>query len=394
MGFLKRIQKEIKNNPDATFLLLIVAAGNPIWPILSISQYLGFLLVFLLFLRKVRTPMFVRKPVSVFLFFIVFIIVPLTRGFHVSSVFYFICFIIVFNIDDFQKVRAFNYLVKCLSVVLAISFPAWICHHYITPLPMWGIIDWTSWKGSEETLMANYGFFVEDYFRDESLLFNKIRFHSLFDEPGVLGTLSAFVLYGQRYDFKKWYNLLILICSICTFSMAFIVLTVFGYFWQHSSSIKSLISGLVVFLILIAGTTYFLSSNETFQASVVSRVLNFGDDDVQNRNNDRTNIEYQRLVQSSDIIMGYGYNYCEEKRIAEGTSYKNFLLEYGLLGLATIFLAYIAMMGYKDKISIGLLMLFFISFIQRPHLLTSWQIILFSLIVSVLKYNKQKVKHI
>ncbi len=40
---------------------------------------------------------------------------------------------------------------------------------------------------------------------------NTFRFYSMFDEPGVLGTLSAFVLFANKYDFKRKSNLIILI---------------------------------------------------------------------------------------------------------------------------------------------------------------------------------------
>lgn len=47
------------------------------------------------------------------------------------------------------------------------------------------------------------------------------RFYAFYDEPGVLGNIIMVLLYIQKFDLKKWYNIVFLVAGLLTFSLAF-----------------------------------------------------------------------------------------------------------------------------------------------------------------------------
>lgn len=77
---------------------------------------------------------------------------------------------------------------------------------------------------AHETLMysyTNYYFFLID---DRSFLILLPRFQSVFMEPGHLGTASVLLLLTQLGKWKKWYNVILLIATLMSFSLAAFVL--------------------------------------------------------------------------------------------------------------------------------------------------------------------------
>ena len=92
----------------------------------------------------------------------------------------------------------------------------------------------TDFKGND-SFYYNYGLFLQG---EGS---NSFRFYSMFDEPGVVGTLGTFLLFANRYDFRKWYNIVMILSCLLTFSLAGYILTFIGliYFMvTHRKSFK------------------------------------------------------------------------------------------------------------------------------------------------------------
>ena len=98
-------------------------------------------------------------------------------------------------------------------------------------------------------------------------IFDVFRFFGPFDEPGVVGTVSVFVLYCERYNMKKWYNLLIFIGAIFSFSFMFIAASllyiVFAYIKKPSKAI---------FLVLLIASFYAVTKDiPQFKQAVYDR---------------------------------------------------------------------------------------------------------------------------
>jgi hypothetical protein len=92
------------------------------------------------------------------------------------------------------------------------------------------------------------------------------RFYAFFNEPGELGTFMVALLYIQRFDLKKWYNVVFLVSGILSFSMAFYVSLMAWYVFFGNVKRK-----LVFIIIALAAFTY-LYNNEIVYQLVFSRL--------------------------------------------------------------------------------------------------------------------------
>ena len=206
----------MKNHANVTLvswgLALVVFFQNPPWPLWGCGLLLGYILPLLLviyiyiqrrncyLLQGVQQKRFPILYIS--LFFL--LIIPSMYGLKLSSIFIFITYILLFRVAQGELKHSLIVLTNIIAYVVLLSLPFWIFHVFISELPVYGEIDITEMKGNSY-ILDNHIFFLTykgfDFF----------RFYSVFDEPGVLGTLSSFILFGNRYNFKQWQNVVILI---------------------------------------------------------------------------------------------------------------------------------------------------------------------------------------
>ncbi len=84
------------------------------------------------------------------------------------------------------------------------------------------------------------GIYYESYIFSNYAVHNGIvnyRFSSVFDEPGLVGTMCAFLLFSLSWKLNSWYSKVILLSGIFSLSMAFIILSFVGFLlvnWKRS----------------------------------------------------------------------------------------------------------------------------------------------------------------
>lgn len=368
--------------------LLIIILQNPIWPFWFIGRMGSFALILvllLIFVLEKRIRLTTNQFLLLCLSFLTLVIIPLFNGvFHASSIFSFICLVLVLGMKASEKYIIFDKLTTYLSIIISVSLPAWLIHQYIYPLPIYSLIDIASFKGIDDGFMENYILFVQ------AQGVEAIRFYSMFDEPGVLGTLSAFVLYGNNYNLKDRRNIIILIGAFFTFSLAFILLSIFGIIWHSRRSIKTLLR--YIFCISISVYMLFvflLSENLAFQQSVAYRMANLFEPEALSRNSISFDYYYDKLVNSPMVLIGYGGKINDY--VLDGASYKNFIFEYGILGIFGLFFIYILIIKIRNLDNFGCLLMFSLSFLQRPVAFTAWQILLFACITCVVGVRTTQV---
>ena len=217
----------------------IIYTANPPWPIWTSGNVISFSLIILLFFLQKKKILSLPIYVYYLIFFLlvpVFILLPIFRGWHFSGIIYILAFLSMMATDKYYLNKAFDYITSVLAWIIIISLPLWIFHVFIHPLTPIKVIDLGAFKGVDKgVIMEIYGTFVAVRQLSEAF-----RFYSVFDEPGVLGTLSAFVLYGNRYDFRNWKVWTILVGGFFSFSMAFIILTILGFIITNIKNIKLL----------------------------------------------------------------------------------------------------------------------------------------------------------
>lgn len=183
------------------------------------------------------------------------------------------------------------------------------------------------------------------------------RFNGIFDEPGVVGTITALLLTGNKFQLKrKWYNIIFLITGILSFSVSFYVL-IAAYFVVVNvlkRNVKAAISLLVVL------SVYFIFININFDNNMISMIqerLSFNSSGL--AGNNRTNEAFERLFSeflNEDMItvmLGKGHGAIESivleqssklsaysNDIINVSSWKSMIYNYGIMGF-TLFLAFI-----------------------------------------------------
>ncbi len=374
-----------RNNTAPILATIIIFCQNPVWLLWNKGVYWGYIAVFLLFLIK-RKHIFhaltsPKVTIITILLAIPFIFIPIFQGMHFSNIFIWLSFLCAFTFSGKEMSTTLTYVTNTLALIICFSLPAWLIHTYILNFPLVSYLDLSEMKGSIY-LMNNYVFFVTqkayDYF----------RFYSVFDEPGVLGTLSALILLGNKYNFKNWQNFVILLGGIFTYSMAFYILSIIGYIYTNVKSFKKSITSIFFILIVIFGTYHFLKDDTTFQASVVERFNSKGTERLDNRTGFKATMYFNRHALDTNMIWGLGDNLIRQKDLREGQSYVLFILEYGWLGLAILFIAYLSLLKKYTPDTLFIVFWYSMSFLQRPKAFESWQIILFVCIINEILKRK------
>lgn len=356
-----------------------VCMQNPIWPLWGIwGTWLGYSSVFLLYIimqKNKQLSIRVSDLMILILMFFVFLIIPCFYAFRTSSLFIVLSYFLALNIDRINGKKTLDYISSFLYWVILVSLPAWLIHLNLFEFQNFGQLDLSEMKGAPY-IYNNYILFVMDATRDY------YRFYSVFDEPGVLGTLSAFVLYGNKYNFKRKENIVILIGCLFTYSMAFYMITLLGWLYQSAISFKRLIMSIVAIILVVGILVYFMADDQAFQQSVIERFTDVGLDRVEGRTGSNVNAFWDKYIASSDVFLGMGTSFINDNLSGFGNSYKRFVIEYGLIGTILLIVMYFHLVKRWNRLTLGFFVLFFLSFLQRPLAFSSWQIFVFIAVTS------------
>lgn len=373
-------------------LFLVIVFQNPIWPLwnfgVSISYIFLLLVAVMLFKRgKMFVNSWVLYICSFFFLLLSFILIPSFKTFHLSNIFILLSFFLLRFLTISERERILYFVTKYLYVIIVISFPLWFIHAFIVELPVFGELDLSELKGTFYPI-NNYFFFVTNS------NIETYRFYSMFDEPGVLGTISAFILYGNRYDFFKKENIVILIGGIFTFSLAFYILTITGYILFNIKSVKQIMFSLIIIALLSTIVFYYLKDNEAFQNSIIER-LSMDDTEVLDRRTGyNTALFFDNLFRTDDVWFGIGSEQMQILGVNQGASYKMFIIEYGIVSLVVLIFSYFSLINKYNWKSILFIILFILSFLQRPYAFTSWQFIIFYCVIYISEVNYENNKFI
>lgn len=370
-----------RDNLTSWGLAFIVLLQNPPWFLFNYGLVIGYLLAFVLFcyasiLNRDRFLLqglgLSRLPI-LYISILCLLVIPLLYGLKISTIFIFITYVLLFKLKISDLKRSLDIITNIVAIIILLSLPLWLFHVFIFELPSFGTLDISEMKGSHYVFDNHFLFLIYNGF-------DYFRFYSVFDEPGVLGTLSAFILFGNKYDMRKWQNIVIFLGGVFTYSLAFYILFLIGYFYFASSSLCKLLKSLLA-LILISSIVFFLLKDDvSFTLSIIERLQNFGLESIDNRTGDEINEHLDAMYKSPVIVFGEGPYFLKQHSDTVGASYKLFIIEYGLMGLLSLFLMYFSLVRIRTKDTIFCLILFVLSFFQRPYAFTSWQLVLFAAI--------------
>lgn len=379
------ILKQIKGDPSFYLILGIIFLQNPVWILWGIPYTaISFLFCIVLFIknRNVLKRLNNAQALIIAALFLCFVIFPLLHGsVHWSSVVYILCYIAAYSISKEDSERVLTVLSKILGAVVGVSLVAWLINMFVHPLPVVGTSDLTAMKGTP-TIMENYLFFVQN---TEARSF---RFYSVFDEPGVLGTLGAFLLYANQYQFRKWYNLCIFLGCLFTMSMAFYILTAVGLVYVNLKSPRRIIITIVTLGACLYLLSPVLKDSDDFDSLIVSRMMNLSGS-VEHRTEGAVNDYYDKMS-TTTFLLGVGEEEIVRKGLNEGASYKTFIIDNGFIALVVLFLAYFLLIRKKTSAVLVFVVIFWLSFAQRPTSFNGWQMLLYTCIVNRFGYRYKK----
>lgn len=194
------------------------------------------------------------------------------------------------------------------------------------------------------------------------------RFQSIFDEPGYLGTLAAFVLAAQgRFKFNPS-NIVILIAGIISLSLAFYILFVLYILFTYVRSLHGILFSFALLAVIMYVAYLFIPG---FDILISNRLQMSGNGlSGNNRNSDYINDVFQRWLSGSsvtDFLFGMDYIY------DGSTSAKMIAIRSGIVGVilsVTFYVILILKYFSKPLVSrqVVFILIYFISFIQRPSI--------------------------
>ena len=207
------------------------------------------------------------------------------------------------------------------------------------------------------------------------------RLCGLFDEPGVIGTISSLLLAANRFSFTSKKNIIILVAGLLSFSTAFYILLSLLIFFKILKQAKFTI----VFFLPILVFSYFVFINLPITFPPLERVQNaisFTDGKLQgnNRESSEAKVELDNIYKTKklDLLLGYGYESIKYNPKLYGSwSIRLFIYERGFIStlifcLLFFIAAWYANGGLRFNWDQGVLILaFLLSLYQRPDALYS-----------------------
>tara|TARA_B110000114_G_scaffold2002_1_gene1909 strand:+ start:10939 stop:12090 length:1152 start_codon:yes stop_codon:yes gene_type:complete len=366
-------------------LVVIIIAGQVPWVIWDFLWIRGVLNIIIFILSLIYLKNINRNKIYTLvaiMFLLIYFIIHDSFNLGTTSLFVFIVAVVI--IPNELKIKTVLLLNKVTTYILIPGVILYALYLIGINLPYTEM--YSTWK---EVAYKNYFFFIIKVSYNFDSILDLFRFYSIFDEPGTLGTFLIFLIAINRFELTKR-NVFFFIVGLFTFSLAFIVLFFIGLvLFKFKFSIKR-------FIIILSTTVVIFTifnSIPILEENILQR-LEYNDGKVSgnNRTSEKTDEYFSRFITSNNALIGLGagkYLYESEDRIGN-SSYKIFIIDYGILGAAILIFIYVMLMPKKlDKHVLYLFILFFISFLQRPYSLSAWQIILFSSGIAYLIHMKK-----
>ncbi|MBQ8066242.1 MAG: hypothetical protein IJ200_11390 [Prevotella sp.] len=332
-------------------LVAFLGSLNPwfLWPVGSNYPVLAclFLVPSFLLSRTLETPIFSRTdfvlPIISFLLFTVY--ERFSTGSNINGylmlLFRLIIFYCLFRVNTDRLQKFMTFVCKVMGVILAVSLMGYFLFLLGFPLPG------RDAQFGEFYSFTNYYLFLLD---DRNLFAIFSRFNSYFLEPSHIGTAAAFLLFTQRGQWRKWYNIVLLITVFFTFSLGayiYLVAIIFLNLWisgkRFWGKLIVTLGGLGVATLI----TFTYNNGENLVHDLIMLRLEVDDGELAGDNRVTGNFEadYNNFVESSDIIFGRHYEATE----FGNAGFKVFFYENGLVGIILLLAFYVISMMYTTN---------------------------------------------
>ena len=378
------------------FLLLMILWSQHAWftwgldsnKILGYFVYVLFLWITLVYKKKNKISIaFEKKETTALLLFGLGLLLSMDsiKSLPANILIYYPLLIIVS--DKKNSTSCLDTLSKIIGIIVAIG---------IIPYLLW-LNDTLSIVGKPIAYDMDYDIFTNYYlFIAAPTAFTGYRYHSVFLEPGYLGTMCALFLYINNYNLKKYYNVFFLVALILSLSLAGYVLAVIGYFLYVGIQKRSIVKAL--FFVGVIGSIFFFvaqfDDGDSDVNNLIVERLKY-DEEKGISGNDRfgenTERLYQQTLNSWDFLFGIDKNTFYASKL-EGSGYKIYIIHYGIISYILIWAFYwvMASTSRERKKTLTLCFLLYLCFLKATDPCTySW---LLPFLLYVNKYKQVEIK--
>ncbi|MDR2886853.1 MAG: hypothetical protein LBV26_02450 [Bacteroidales bacterium] len=192
-----------------------------------------------------------------------------------------------------------------------------------------------------------------------------LRFHGMFDEAGVIGSIIPVLLFIDNYNLKSKRNLLLFICGLLSVSFYFMVFT--AVYCMFKLKIKYTVSA----ILLCAGLYIGFKDNAMLKETLWWR-FEIEDNKLKgdNRSEELLDDNFEDFTRSDDLLLGNPFFNVEDDAYYS-SSYKMYIMEEGLISFIVLVMAF-AMYSFPNienkKTYILYLFLFGSMMYQRPYI--------------------------
>jgi len=269
----------------------------------------------------------------------------------------------IFLIDKKDLIKIYKYFVIILAPILLVSLVFYLLKT-LDIVQMAPITRYVSEGGEGRAWNVYYLFSLQDMpYRGEV-----IRFPGIFDEPGYLGTLLAFILAIEKLDLSSWKNKIFLFCGILTFSLAFYLLLLSYFFLSvHIQLRYKVYAATIGFVMLAIGVLFF---QDVFQDRVYERIVS--EQGLELAQDGRVGIARQEItirglanLPPKELLLGKGYDAGREEMFGTSLTWERLVLQLGLL-FTSFFILLILFFSSHSKQTLLFALIFIASLLQRP----------------------------
>ncbi len=323
---------------------------------------------------------------SFVLFFSLLLLNNIIQGFSIIYSIYLLLFSIIPFVKRDYALVVFKYFKTILALVFSFSLFEWMLYLMGVQLPGFYIEPLTEMKTYDYTVYI-------PFLVVPNLLLDSFRFLSVFDEPGVVGTISLLVLFVESYKFNDWRNVIIFIAGISSFSFFFILGSLLYMTIVFLSKKPYVIFAFILVLFIFYNCT---KDNEVLDKLVYSRLewdSSSGTFAGDNRATDNFKSYYDSIKGTSGYYWGVGQKALDNHNDG-GYGYRNVILRYGAV-FCFLYVIFFICFAYTQRLSLLNNILFCLMLLatlyQRPNMLDASYIFLFTQFINNHTLKKMKM---
>lgn len=351
--------------------------------------FLSFIFIFYFFGSKIALSN-ILLPLSFCI--LVFTLNFSSGGFEFFNSSMIVMFLFLF-IDDELKLDVYRVFRVAYAIVL---FPGLIVL-FLTMSgfdPTWSTLDPISdTRAAQGVFYRNYLVSIALSTEISSTAFGEMyRFSSVFDEPGVVGTISALFLISNRFNMQGYSSKIIFVSGLLSFSLAFYILIAV---YLISSKPAVLLKVGLPCVLFFAFFYPVLKHNDLVNRFLYERLENLFTDpsSINNRIDPCFSSIFSDFIFTDNVFLGNGA-WAHTQLGCDVSSYLSVIYNHGVLGFIFIVFFYSAVILLLSRFLIfshpffylPFLMVFSMSLYQRPDFITVFMLVIYS--GSILNINK------